>query len=193
MKKQLFFTVILLIAIGGTSSLFGLLNSSEHVRIYLPSRGKVKFTSNAPLEMIKAESQEIIGSVNLEKNTFEFEVPVKSFNGFNSGLQKRHFNENYMESEKYTSGTFIGKIIEDVDLNIEGVYPVRAKGIFTVHGIPMERIIKGTVDVSKNEINIHSNFQVLLTDHFIKIPTIINQKLADVIDVDVNVLLKPLK
>jgi hypothetical protein len=193
MKKHLFLTVILLIALTGTSSLFGLLDSTENVRIYLPSSGKVKFTSNAPLEMIKAESREIIGSVNLEKNTFEFEVPMKSYYGFNSGLQKRHFNENYMESEKFPSATFVGKIIEDVDLNIPGIYPVRAKGIFTVHGIPMERIIKGTVDVNKNEISIHSNFQVLLNDHFIKIPTIINQKLADIIDVDVNVLLKPLK
>ena len=115
---------------------------------------------------------------------------MNSFKGFNSPLQRIHFSENYVEAEKYPQASFKGKIIEDVDFTKNGIYQLRAKGIFTVHGVPQERIIKTTVTVNNNGINIQSSFAVLLNDHNIPIPKIVNQKLANSIKVEIKATLQ---
>ena len=78
------------------------------------------------------------------KKNFSLKVDVHSFQGFNSPLQKEHFNENYLESDKYPVASFTGKIIEDVDLSADGAYELRTKGTITIHNIPQERIIKAS-------------------------------------------------
>ena len=72
-----------------------------------------------------------------------------------------------------------------------GVYPLRAKGMFTIHGISQERIIKATITVTNNTISIQSKFAVLLSDHNIPIPKVVNQKLANSIKVEINAVLHP--
>lgn len=116
---------------------------------------------------------------------------MESFEGFNSGLQKEHFNENYIESNKFPEATFNGKIIEDVDLANDGNYTVRAKGNFIIHGVPQERIIKSEVVVKNGKINIISAFSVLLEDHNIPIPKVVKDKLSSEISVQMNCWLEP--
>ena len=96
-----------------------------------------------------------------------------------------------MESDKYPEASFKGKIIEDVDLSVDGTYQVRTKGILTIHNVPQERIIQSDITVKKNIITIHSAFTVLLSDHNIPIPMVVNQKLANEIKVEVNATLEP--
>jgi hypothetical protein len=161
--------------------------------LYVTNNGRVNFVSNAPLEIIKAASNKLAGILNIADKEFVFSVPMKSFEGFNSPLQKVHFNENYIESEKYPEAKFKGKIIEDIDFKEPGNYKVRAKGKFTVHGKENPMTIKGNILISKSEIQINAGFSVYLKDHDIEIPTIVNQKLAERIDVTVKLVLKPKK
>lgn len=154
------------------------------------SKGSISFRSDAPLEIIKASSDEPRGVIQTEKKQFAFSVKIKSFKGFNSGLQKEHFNENYLESERYPDATFVGKIIEDVDFGTDNMYEVRAKGILNIHGVPQERIIKSEMTIKNGVITIKSNFTVLLADHNIPIPKVVHEKLASVINVEVNAELK---
>ena len=116
---------------------------------------------------------------------------METFDGFNSSLQKEHFNENYIESHKFPEASFSGKIIEDVDLTKDGTYAVRAKGNFTIHGVSQERIIKSDVTVKNGKINIQSAFSVLLEDHNIPIPKVVKDKLSSEINVQVNCQLEP--
>ena len=88
------------------------------------TKGNIHFNSNAPNEIIKASSNQLKGVLDLTKKTFAFKVAVSSFEGFNSPLQKEHFNENYMESFNYPEITFSGKIIEDVNLAANAVYKI---------------------------------------------------------------------
>ena len=143
-----------------------------------------------PLELITAKSNELKGAIETETKTFVFSVKVNSFKGFNSGFQKDHFNENYLESDKYPDATFKGKIIEDVDFTKNTIITVRAKGILTVHGVPKERIIKSDMTIKNGSIFIKSNFTVLLADHNIPIPKVVHEKLASEIKVEVNSELK---
>jgi hypothetical protein len=115
---------------------------------------------------------------------------MTSFRPFNSALQRQHFNENYIESDKFPKGSFSGKIIEEVDLTVPGTYTVRAKGKLVVHGVSVERIIRATVVVTSKQVTIKSRFDVPLEDHKIAIPRIVNRKIAEVIDVKFDALLK---
>ncbi len=155
-------------------------------KIFSVRSGKISFQSEAPFETIRGSSNNIKGLLEIEKKLFAFKVRMESFEGFNSSLQKVHFNENYIESEKFPEAIFSGKIIEDVDLSADGAYTVRAKGSFALHGISMERIIKSDVTVKNNRININSTFTVLLEDHNIPIPKVVKDKLSSEINVKVN-------
>jgi len=155
-------------------------------QIYMTRNGKAGFTSNAPLEVIKAETEELSGAINLADRSFAFTIDNKSFKGFNSALQQEHFYENYMEAQQYPSSSFKGKIIETIDLNLTGEQVIRAKGILDIHGVEQERIIKGTVKVVNQKLQIQADFTVLLEDHQIKIPRVVNQKIAEMIEVSIT-------
>ena len=180
----------------GVLCIYFLLNISASRKaddIFTCTNGKIDFISDAPLEVIKAASQEMKGAINAEQKTFLFSVNVNSFVGFNSGLQRVHFNENYLETVKYPKAVFEGKIIEELDTGTEGVYEIRAKGNLDLHGVKQERIIKGTITVKGNELTIHSQFNVLLEDHNIKIPRVVYQKISPEILVTINAVMKPVQ
>ena len=154
--------------------------------LYRAVDGAVYFKSDAPLELIEAESKHLKGLIDPVKRTFAFSLSVSTFKGFNSPLQQEHFNENYMESSKYPDATFSGKIIEDVDLSVPGEYTIRAKGKLSVHGVEQERIIKSTVVSKGNVLLVKAVFTVLLAEHNISIPRIVYQKIAEEIQVNVE-------
>lgn len=153
--------------------------------LFKSKSGSISFKSELALETIKATSKELKGIIDPNKKTFAFKVFVKSFEGFNSPLQKEHFNENYMMSDKYPEATFLGKIIEDIDFTKDGTYTVRAKGKLNLHGVDQERIIKSELVIKGKSIKIKSNFSVLLSDYLISIPKVVSEKLANDIRVEV--------
>lgn len=150
---------------------------------YIVQKGEMSLASNAELELIKATSTETQGIIDPATNQFAFSIPISSFKGFNSDLQRQHFNENYMESSKYPKASFSGKIIEQVNYSRDSVYIVRAKGELDIHGQKQTRIIKARLSVKKNELLIDTDFNVPLADHNISIPRIVSQKIATEIDV----------
>jgi hypothetical protein len=153
-------------------------------------RSEVTFVSDAPLERITATNTTCTGLVDPEKRTFAVQVPIAEFEGFNSPLQREHFNENYLESRAWPTATFSGRIIEDIDLDGPGTYPVRAKGSLKIHGVGQERIVPCTVVVAPDGVRITAQFDVALADHDIRIPRIVQQKISSVIQVKVDLLFK---
>lgn len=160
-------------------------------QVYTCNDGITKFTSEAPLELIKAQSYKTKGILDAKNKNVAFSVDMETFQGFNSGLQREHFQENYMETTKYPIAYFKGKIIEDIDFTKNGTTNVRAKGIFTIHGVEKEKIIKVKITIKDNQIEIDSTFEVPLEDHNIKVPKIVNQKIASIISVQSIATLKP--
>lgn len=167
------------------------LSLSVQAQIYTCKDGVTDFTSEAPLELIKAQSKKTNGVIDCATKNVAFSVDIDSFNGFNSELQKEHFRENYMESDKYSKAVFKGKIIEDIDFSKKGTYTVRAKGTFSIHGAEKEKIVKVKIVIKDKVIDIDTNFEVPLEDHDIKIPKVVNQKIASIIVVEVKASLKP--
>lgn len=163
-----------------------LLCAAAPVTVYKVSKGSIAFNSDAPMELIKASSNELAGLFDASTKKFAFRVKVSSFEGFNTALQREHFNENYMESNRFPFASFEGKVIEDIDYSKPGVYNVRAKGNFTVHGVSQERIIKVEISVKQQTVSVRSAFTVLLADHNITIPKVVHEKLASEIKVDIK-------
>ena len=164
---------------------FFLMQAAFSQEVYITRNGLASFISNAPLEIIKAESHLLQGAINPAERTFAFTIDNKSFHGFNSDLQQEHFYENYMEAQKYPSSTFKGKIIEEINLNSTEEQDVRAKGMLYIHGVEQERIIRGTIRLTENSIQLHADFTILLEDHQIKVPRVVFEKIAEVIDVTI--------
>ena len=177
-NRAVYFTLILILLL--------LSGFQEKPVIYTCKTGQVNFLSDAPLEMIKASSRNLAGAINLNDRSFSFLLPTKTFEGFNSSLQKTHFNEDYMETDTYPNSTFKGKIIEEVDLSVPGTYKIRAKGKMYIHGVENDRIVRCDLVVSENKIDVKASFTVFLADHNISIPSILNQKIAEEIKVDIS-------
>jgi len=162
--------------------------------IYSTETGTITFRSEAVEELISATSHQLRGLIDIEKRTFAFRILLRSFNGFNNGLQREHFNENYLESEKYPEATFRGKIIEQVDFTGRGKFIIRAKGLLSIHGVEQERIIKSEVTMFNGILHVESVFSILITDHDIKVPRVVHEKIASEIQVfmSANFIQKPL-
>jgi len=154
--------------------------------------GKVSFFSSTPLEDIKAVSEKAAAIFVSNNGNVAFQVPIRSFT-FAKGLMQEHFNENYMESDKYPYAKFKGNIEEKIDYAKEGEYAVTAKGILNVHGVEKQRSIPGKLIVKDGKIRMISNFDVACVDHKIKIPTLVITKVAEVINVSLDATLTPLK
>ncbi len=168
--------IILIILTGG----------AVHAQVLSVKKGSVNFRSDAPLELIKASSDDLKGKLDLNKKIFAFFIRINSFQGFNSPLQKEHFNENYLETKLYPDATFSGKIIEDIDLSADGIYTIRAKGKLTVHGVAQERIIKADITVKDGKVSLSSLFTLMLNEHNIPVPKVVHEKLASEIKIVVK-------
>lgn len=177
MKRMLLVAIIL-----GLSSWL----HAQGANHYKCQNGSITFESSAPLEKISAKSNELRGIIDPTKMTFAWVVKINSFEGFNNPLQKEHFRENYLETTKFPTAIFQGKIIEDVDFSTSQKRTIRAKGKLTIHGVEKERIIKVNIDIQGNTIVVKSSFTIPLSDHAINIPKIVNQKIAEEVEVTVS-------
>ena len=165
--------------------------AGQNGRLWYTDAGRLAFSSDAPLELIEAASQQLQGLLDPADGSFAFAVPVSSFQGFNSPLQQEHFNENYLETATYPRATFQGKLIEQIDFGRAGTYEVRAKGILTIHGVAQERIIRARLELGPERCTVQSSFTVLLEEHRISIPKVVRQKIAEEIQVEVSAVLLP--
>lgn len=142
----------------------------------------VSFFSEAPLENIEANNKDSKGIVDPTARNFAFRIPIKSF-VFKKSLMQEHFNENYLESEKYPNASFKGTLEGNYDIKKNGSYPVTASGELEIHGVKQQRKIPAIIEVKDQSIQISSKFKVKLDDHKIKIPTLVFNKIAEEVEV----------
>lgn len=188
LSKNRFSDKILRLSFLGVLCLFSF--STQAQSLFEMSGGVIKFESKALLENIIASSNQAKGIMNITQNTFAFSVEINSFQGFNSDLQKEHFNENYLESDIYTKSTFTGKLIDKFD-PAKVTQTIRSKGQLEIHGVKQERIISVTLVKSGDNYTLSADFNVLLADHGISVPRIVNQKIAEIIFITIKGTIKP--
>lgn len=153
--------------------------------IYTCKTAKINLYSSAPIEDIEANATTGVSVYNAGTGELEFSVPIRAFH-FPKSLMEEHFNENYIESDKYPKATFKGKIQEKPDLSKDGTYPVTAVGDFQVHGVTQSRTITGNLKVSNGVVTMTSEFMVKCVDHHIDIPQIVFHHIAESIRIRVS-------
>lgn len=156
---------------------------------YVTEKSKVSFFSEAVLENITATNSKTNGILNVSTQEFAFAVPIKEFQ-FEKSLMQEHFNEKYMESDRYPKATFTGKL-SDFDPNSTATQNVTAKGKLTIHGVTKEVEIAGTIQKSNSNYLIQAKFPVKLVDYKITIPELLWQKVAEQVEVRSEFSMKP--
>jgi polyisoprenoid-binding protein YceI len=159
--------------------------------VLMTRTGHISFYSSAKLENIEAHNYQVSSSLNTGTGDMAYSVLIKSFQ-FKKALMQEHFNENYMESDKYPKSTFKGKItdISKVNFDKDGTYNVKVQGDLMIHNVTKNVTADGTVTVKGGEITAKSKFPVRVKDYNITIPSVVSEKIAEVVDVTVDVTYK---
>ena len=149
--------------------------------------GSVSFFSTSPLENISANNNQVMSVLTLPTGDLQFSVLIKSFH-FKKSLMETHFNETYMESDKYPKASFKGKVndLSKVNFTKDGTYNVEVSGDLTMHGVTNKATTPGTITVRSGIITADANFKLKLADYKISIPKIVKDNIAEVIDIKVS-------
>jgi polyisoprenoid-binding protein YceI len=156
--------------------------------LFVTSSGITKFSASTPLENIEAENKKSQAILNTTNGDIAVRMNMRDF-VFPNKLMQEHFNENYIESEKFPTATFSGRVTQTLDYAKDGTYELSATGKFTVHGVTKERTISGKLIIAGGKLTLTSDFQVLLVDHKIEVPSIVFVKIAQNISVKTQYVL----
>lgn len=173
MKKVLFFAVVALFCLPAYS------------QIISTNKAQVSFFSKTPLEDIEAKSVSGNSVIDVKSGKIIFRVSNRSFN-FPKKLMQEHFNENYMESEKYPVSEFKGTLSSPIDLAKDGLTKMDVDGTINVHGVTKPCKAKVDIVVSKGTVSATSSFKIIIADHKIEIPTLVFKNIAEQIDVRIQ-------
>jgi polyisoprenoid-binding protein YceI len=150
----------------------------------------ISFYSHTSMEDIAATNTLTKALVlKADSGKFVIQVSNKAF-VFKSGLMQEHYNENYMETEKFPYCKFSGRILEKIDYTKDGTYKITMDGILDVHGVKKPRKIEGTMTIKGDMITVDSKFNVAMKEHDIKIPEAVGNKFAESMELTVKAELK---
>ncbi len=169
-----------------------LAGSESTAQKYMTRNGYVHFKSNAKVDDdVEAVNRSMACALDLQTGEIVFTVLIKNFT-FRKALMQEHFNENYMESDRFPRATYRGIIADHsrIDFSKNGKHKVKLAGTLTIRDIPKSREDDAELEIRDGVIIITSSFGVACADHDIKIPKLVEDKVAKVIDVDFQVELK---
>jgi polyisoprenoid-binding protein YceI len=169
MKKTFIFLLVI------SSGAFG-------QNFYICRAGQTSFFSETLIQNISALDNKVAAVIDADKNEIVVKITITDFK-FKNHLMEEHFNENYLESDKFPLGTFKGKIQEDIDYSKNGSFDITAVGSLNMHGVIKERTLKGKMEIMNGQIKLNCDFDILLKDHKVEIPTLVIAKIAEFITV----------
>lgn len=154
---------------------------------YFTKTGHIDFYSHTAMEDIKGVNDQVTSFLDIATGDMVFSVLSRSFQ-FNKPLMQEHFNENYMESEKFPKASFEGKItdLKAIDFAKPGKYPVKVAGKLTIHGVIKDIEAAGDLTIDKDKIVGQSAFSINPEDFGIKIPGVVKQNFAESMKVTVQ-------
>lgn len=168
--------------------------SSATAQKYFTKDGSIRFFSTTKVEDIEATNNKATCVLDAATGDIEWSVLIKGF-AFEKALMEEHFNENYMESTTYPKAGFKGKItnIGTVKMTVDGTYPVKITGDLTMHGVTKKVTVDGTIVVAGGKISANSKFYINPKDYNINIPSPVQAKISENIEITVSGNLQELK
>jgi polyisoprenoid-binding protein YceI len=160
---------------------------------YFTRTGTISFFSATPIEDISARNQQVAAVVDTQTGQVAFTVLMKEFK-FPKSLMQDHFNENYVESEKYPKALFSGRLVDfqAAALAAAGPQPVQVEGDLTIHGVTQRVRVPGTLQLQNNHLLVNAKFVIAPADYRIEIPLLVRGHIAKTVDVTVALACDPI-
>jgi hypothetical protein len=146
---------------------------------FFTNSGTINFEASIPLfEEIKAVNRQVAIVLEPKTSSFICTVVIKDFR-FKLDLMQEHFNENYMQSQRYPKAVFKGKI-EKFDLKdiTEEEKAYQIKGKLVVRGKTKQIMVNALIKKIGDGIQIISDFPILVSDFDIQIPDEIASRIS---------------
>ena len=153
--------------------------------------GKINFEASIPaFEEVKALNSNVTCVLNSKTGEIASLALMKSFR-FKIALMEEHFNENYVESDKFPKATFKGKI-ENFDVNAltATAKEFNMTGKMEIHGKSKDVSTKAKIKKTDAGIEIKSDFYVNASDYDIAIPSIVKNKVSNKIGIKTEFIVK---
>jgi polyisoprenoid-binding protein YceI len=159
---------------------------STQAQKFYTKNGNISFNSKASVETIAASSNQVTSVLVPATGDLQFSVLIKSFH-FEKALMEEHFNETYLESDKYPKATFKGKIADASKVNFtkDGTYNVSVTGELTMHNVTQKTTTAGTITIKGGKISAAAEFAVTLADYKIDIPKVVKNNIAEKVTIKV--------
>ena len=161
---------------------------------YFTKTGKIYFNSTAKLEKVEATNRAVIAVIDTKTGNIQFAAMLKAFE-FEKALMQEHFNENYVESDKFPKSEFVGQVVNNTEINYskDGVYPAKVKGKLTLHGVTKDVDATGKIIVKSGAVSLSSDFNILLSDFKVEIPGLVKENISNETKISVDCQMEPLK
>jgi hypothetical protein len=176
----------------GLALLLLVLSPAHAQNKYMTKTGKVSFFSASPIEDIEAVNQQVAAVLDFSTSQLAFSLPVKGF-VFKRSLMQEHFNENYLESDKYPKATFAGRFVgfDAAALATAGPHAVQVEGDLTLHGVTQHVKVPGSVELKGGQLLASATFNVAPADYKIEIPMLVRDRIAKQVSVRVALTCAP--
>lgn len=145
---------------------------------YSTQNGHVSFFSEAPVANVDAKNDKVKVTLNPSTHEVTFHMSMVDF-AFHNHKMGKDAEDKYLETSKYTTADFKGKIIGKVDYHKEGTYPVTATGKLKIHGVEKQVSEKGKITVASGKVTLQSAFHVALKDFKIDTPKILGHEMTE--------------
>jgi len=155
--------------------------------IYKTNTGNINFFSHTSIEDITADNHKVKTAFDASSGKIQFSALIKDFE-FPKALMQEHFNENYMESTKFSKSTFSGIIenIAAVKTTVDGVYTSKVSGKLTIKDVTKEVSTMGTFTVKSSVVNTKATFTINPENYNIEIPKTVSGKISREIKITVD-------
>lgn len=153
---------------------------------YFTRSGVTQFeASEKAFEPIEAINNTTTVILDIANGSILSQVFIAGFQ-FKNALMQEHFNENYMDTYQYPKATFKGNLINLSLENLNAVERFELSGTLSVRGIEKSIETKVNVKNKNNQIYISGMFFVSPQDFQIKIPSIVRDKIAKQIQINID-------
>jgi len=155
---------------------------------FMTRAGHISFFSASIMEDIEARNDKVAAVFDLGNGQIAFSVPIHEFQ-FKRTLMQEHFNENYMESDKFPKATFTGQVTNAAQVLKQlpsGTQTVEAEGNLTIHGVTHKALVTGTLQLRDGQLVVFAYFNVAPADFSIDIPMLVREHIAKSVSVRIN-------
>ena len=167
--------------------LLTLMHTRINAQLYYTKNAAISFFSRTSLQDIKADNNQAISVLNIQSGSIQVSLLNSAFH-FPKAKMEEDFNEDYIESAKYPKSTFKGTIadISKIDFGKNGSYSVNVNGDLMIHGVTKSITVPASIIIKNGNLSATTSFNVLVKDYNIRIPTIVENKVAENIQITIN-------